>query len=71
MMNSSIINSLNKKFNSDYRNQIELFKKSHLPKMFNIQNNNKVSKTMDLNMNNSLKNDSKRSLSFNNKKNIH
>ena len=71
MMNSSIINSLNKKFNSDYRNQIELFKKSHLPKMFNIQNNNKVSKTMDLNINNSLKNDSKRSLSFNNKKNIH
>ena len=71
MMNSSIINSLNKKFNSDYRNQIELFKKSNLPKMFNIQNNNKISKTMDLNMNNSLKNDSKRSLSFNNKKNIH
>ena len=71
MMNSSIVNSLNKKLNSDYRNQIELFKKSHLPRMFNIQNNNKISRTMDLNMNNSLKNDSKRSLSFNNKKNNH
>ena len=39
MMNSGIVNSLNKKFNSDYQSQIEQFKKSHLPMMFDSQNN--------------------------------
>ena len=71
MMNSSIVNSLNTKFNSDYHNHIEQFKKSHLPRMFNIQNNNKISKTVDLNNNYLNKNNSKRSLSFNNKNNNH
>ena len=37
MMNSEIVNSLNKNFNYDYQNQIEQFKKSHLPKVFNNQ----------------------------------
>ena len=37
MMNSGIVNSLNKKFNRDYQNQIEQFKKSHLPMMFDSQ----------------------------------
>ena len=41
MMNSNIVNSLNKKFNNDYQNQIEQFKKSHLPMMFNSQNDDK------------------------------
>ena len=39
MMNSGIVNSLNKKFNRDYQNQIEQFKKSHLPMMFDNQSN--------------------------------
>ena len=39
MMNSNIVNSLNKKFNSEYQKQIEQFKKGHLPMMFNNQNN--------------------------------
>ena len=38
MMNSGIVNSLNKKFNRDYQNQIEQFKKGHLPMMFDNQN---------------------------------
>ena len=38
MMNSGIVNSLNKKINGDYQNQIEQFKKSHLPMMFDNQN---------------------------------
>ena len=44
MMNTGIMNSLNKKFNNEYQNQIEQFKKNHLPMMFNIQNNNKTTK---------------------------
>ena len=39
MMNSGIVNSLNQKLNNDYQNQIEQFKKSHLPMIFNSQNN--------------------------------
>ena len=62
-MNTGIMNSLNKKFNNEYQNQIEQFKKSHLPMMFNIQNN-KTDKTLNLN-NNTDKNKSTRSHSFN------
>ena len=62
MMNSGIINTLNKKFNNDYQSQIEQFKKSHLPMMFNNQNN-KISKTINLSNNND-KNKSIRSFSF-------
>ena len=65
MMNSGILNSLNKKFNSDYQNQIEQFKKSHLPMMFNNLNA-KTSKTINLS-NNFDKKNSTRSHSLNNK----
>ena len=67
MMNSGILNSLNKKFNNDYQNQIEQFKKSHLPMMFNNQNS-KTSKTINLG-NNIDKNKSIRSHSLNNRNN--
>jgi len=41
MMNSGLINSLNKKFTNDLQNQIQQFKKNNLPMMFsNIQNKN-------------------------------
>ena len=69
-MNSGIVNSLNKKFNNDYQNQIEQFKKSHLPMMFNNPNNNKGSKNMLFNNNND-KNKSSRSHSFNNRNNFY
>jgi len=66
MMNTGIMNSLNKKFNNEYQNQIEQFKKNHLPMMFNIQNNNKTTKNVNLNNdNNSDKSKSLRSHSFN------
>jgi hypothetical protein len=58
MMNSGIVNSLNKKFSRDYQNQIEQFKKSHLPMMFD-NNQNKISNNIDKNK--------LRSHSFNNK----
>ena len=67
MMNSGIINSLNKKFNNEYQNQIEIFKKSHLPMMFINPNNSKVNKTANLNGNNNEKN-KLRSYSLNNNK---
>lgn len=70
MMNSGIMNSLNKKFNNDYQNQIEQFKKSHLPMMFNNQNN-KINKAISLNDNNNDKNKSTRSHSFNNRNNFY
>ena len=70
MMNTGIINSLNKKFNSDYQNQIEQFKKSQLPMMFNNQNNNKISKFINFN-NNTNKNKATRSHSFNNRNNFY
>ena len=69
MMNSGIVNSLNKKFNNDYQNQIEQFKKSHLPMMFNNSINNKVNKNMLFNNND--KNKSSRSHSFNNRNNFY
>ena len=59
MMNSGIVNSLNKKFSRDYQNQIEQFKKSHLPMMFD---NNQIDKIANNNEKNKL-----RSHSFNNK----
>ena len=62
MMNSGIVNSLNKKFNRDYQNQIEQFKKSHLPMMFENQSN----KVINPNDKNKL-----RSHSFNNKNNFY
>ena len=66
MMNTGIMNSLNKKFNNEYQNQIEQFKKNHLPMMFNIQNNKKTTKNVNLNNNNnSDKSKSLRSHSFN------
>ena len=37
MMNTGIMTSLNEKFNNDYQIQIEQFKKSHLPMMFDSQ----------------------------------
>ena len=58
MMNSGIINSLNKKFSRDFQNQIEQFKKSHLPMMFD-NNQNKIS--------NNIEKNKLRSHSFNNK----
>ena len=58
-MNSGIVNSLNKKFSRDYQNQIEQFKKSHLPMMFD---NNQIDKIANNNEKNKL-----RSHSFNNK----
>ena len=67
MMNTGILNSLNKKFNNDYQNQIQQFKKSHLPMMFNNQNS-KTSKTINIGNNND-KNKSSRSHSLNNKNN--
>ena len=69
MMNSGILNSLNKKLNSDYQNQIEQFKKSHLPMMFNNLNS-KTSKTINLS-NNFDKKNSTRSHSLNNKNNLY
>ena len=68
MMSSSIVNSLNKKFNNDYQNQIEQFKKSHLPMMFNNQIN-KGNKPF--NFNNNDKNKSTRSHSLNNRNNYY
>ena len=57
MMNSGIMNSLNKKISNDYQSQIEQFKKSHLPRMFNNQNNNnKNIKTMNFKNNNTKDN---------------
>ena len=75
MMNTGIMTSLNEKFNNDYQNQIEQFKKSHLPMMFNNNQNNK-NKNFSLNNNNininNINNiDNKRSHSFNNKNNFH
>ena len=70
MMNTGIMNSLNKKFNNDYQNQIKLFKKSQLSIMFNKQSDNMISKTVNLNNFNSEKNKSTRSHSFNNKNNF-
>ena len=64
MMNTGIMNSLTKKINNEYQNQIEQFKKSHLPMVFNPQNNNKTNKTLNSN-NNIDKNKSTRSHSFN------
>ena len=58
MMNSGIVNSLNKKFSRDYQNQIEQFKKSHLPMMFD-NNQNKIAYNSEKNK--------LRSHSFNNK----
>ena len=69
MMNSGILNSLNKKFNSDYQNQIEQFKKSHLPMMFNNLNT-KTSKTISIS-NNFDKKNATRSHSLNNKNNLY
>ena len=63
MMNSGIVNSLNKKFNRDYQNQIEQFKKSHLPIMFDNQNNNAPNFNIERNK--------LRSHSFNNKNNFY
>ena len=68
MMNSGIVNSLNKNFNHDYQNQIEQFKKSHLPMMFNNQVNNKINKM--LNLSNNDKNKSIKNQRFNGKNNF-
>ena len=67
MMNSGIMNSLNKKFNNDYQTQIKQFKKSSLSIMFNQQNNNKNSKTANMSENNDK--NKLRSHSFNNRNN--
>ena len=67
MMNSGIINSLNKKFNNDYQTQIKQFKKSSLSIMFNQQNNSKNSKIANMNENNDK--NKLRSHSFNNRNN--
>jgi hypothetical protein len=67
MMNSGIMNSLNKKFNNDYQTQIKQFKKSSLSIMFNQQNNNKNGKTINMNENNDK--NKLRSHSFNNRNN--
>ena len=65
MMNSGIMTNLNKKINNDYHTQIEQFKKSHLPMMFNNQKqNNKNNITSNSNNNN------KRSHSTSNKNKI-
>ena len=57
MMNSGIMNSLNKKISNDYQTQIEQFKKNHLPRMFNNQNNNnKNIKTINFKNNNTKDN---------------
>ena len=66
MMNSGIVNSLNKKFNRDYQNQIEQFKKSRLPMVFDNQNGkiaNGNNPTIDKNR--------LRSHSFNNRNNFY
>ena len=60
MMNSGIVNSLNKKFNRDYQNQIEQFKKSHLPMMFDNKGGN-----------NNMEKNKLRSHSFNNRNNFY
>ena len=65
MMNTGIVNSLNKNFNHDYQNQIEQFKKSHLPMMFNSQANNNM-----INLSNNDKNKSIRNQRFNGKNNF-
>ena len=65
MMNSGIVNSLNKKFNRDYQNQIEQFKKSHLPMMFDNQNGKGT------NINNNVDKNRLRSHSFNNRNNFY
>ena len=65
MMNSGIVNSLNKNFNHDYQNQIEQFKKSHLPMMFNSQANNNT-----INLSNNDKNKSIKNQRFNGKNNF-
>ena len=67
MMNSGIMNSLNKKFNNDYQTQIKQFKKSSLSIMFNQQNINKNGKTVNMNENNDKS--KLRSHSFNNRNN--
>ena len=67
MMNSGIMNSLNKKFNNDYQTQIKQFKKSSLSIMFNQQNNSKNGKTVNMNENNDK--NKLRSHSFNNRNN--
>ena len=67
MMNSGIMNSLNKKFNNDYQTQIKQFKKSSLSIMFNQQNNSKNGKTVNINENNDKS--KLRSHSFNNRNN--
>ena len=67
MMNLNIVNSLNKKFNNDYQNQIEQFKKSHLPMMFNSQTNNKSNKMINMNPNNNDKNKVTKNHRFNSK----
>ena len=67
MMNSGIMNSLNKKFNNDYQTQIKQFKKSSLSIMFNQQNNSKNSKIANMNENNDK--NKLRSHSFNNRNN--
>lgn len=67
MMNSGIMNSLNKKFNNDYQTQIKQFKKSSLSIMFNQQNNSKNGKTANMNENNDKS--KLRSHSFNNRNN--
>jgi len=67
MMNSGIMNSLNKKFNNDYQTQIKQFKKSSLSIMFNQQNNSKNGKTVNMNENNDKS--KLRSHSFNNRNN--
>ena len=65
MMNSGIVNSLNKKFNRDYQNQIEQFKKSHLPMMFDNQNGKGTK------INNNVDKNRLRSHSFNNRNNFY
>ena len=65
MMNSGIVNSLNKKFNRDYQNQIEQFKKSHLPMMFDNQNGKGT------NINSNVDKNRLRSHSFNNRNNFY
>ena len=67
MMNSGIMTNLNKKINNDYHTQIEQFKKSHLPMMFNNQKqNNRTNITSNSNNNNN----NKRSHSTSNKNKI-
>ena len=65
MMNSGIVNSLNKKFNRDYQNQIEQFKKSHLTMMFDNQNGKGT------NINSNVDKNRLRSHSFNNRNNFY